>query len=99
MGKPKYYWYGSVKKMIMHSSNVKKDESLQAYIFKKAIEEATRETLKLPNGKKRMQAVNEILIKQTKTYDGVASELNYEQRTIQSWITSFVNLVGKKAGY
>lgn len=99
MSKPKHYWYGSVRKMIMSASEVEKEKTLQAVIFNHALEDAFEETRKLPNGDKRIKAVEDILIHKTKTYDGVAMDMFYDKRTIQSWVNSFVNLVGKKAGY
>lgn len=99
MSRPRHYWYGSIKKMIMLSDTVKGERTLQATIFMHALEDALEETAKLPNGELRLKAVDEILIKKTKTYDGVALEVNYERKTVQNWITSFINLVGKKAGF
>ena len=99
MSKPKHYWYGAVRKMIMSSSEVQKEKTLQAVIFNHALEDAFEETRKLPNGELRIKAVEDILINKTKTYDGVALEVFYDKRTIQTWVNSFVNLVGKKAGY
>ena len=99
MSRPRYYWYGNVKKMIMKHDILENDRSLQASILRFAIEEAMDETAKLPHGEERIQAIDDILFKNEKSYESVAREFHYEQRTIQGWITSFVNLVGKKAGY
>ena len=83
----------------MSQDKLAKERSLQAGIMKYAIEEAMLETENLPNGENRLYAIDEILIKKCKTYDGVARDLHYEARTVQNWIISFVKLVGKKAGY
>jgi len=99
MSHPKHYWYGSIRKMIMSSELIKKERTLQATIFSRALEDAIDETRKLPNGELRLKAVDEILIKKTKTYEGVALDVCYERKTVQNWVTSFVNLVGKKAGF
>lgn len=99
MSRPRHYWYGSIKKMIMKSEQIKKERTLQATIFTHALEDAIEETKKLPNGELRLKAVDQILIKQTKNYEGVAFDFNYERKTIQNWVTSFVNLVGRKAGF
>lgn len=96
--RPKHYWYGIVKKQI--SMNKKADKTkLQTLIIETAIQEANKETLKLPNGELRLRAVNDILIAQRHNYEGVAYELNYSEKTIKNWINSYVNLVGRKAGY
>ena len=99
MSRPRYYWYSNVKNMIMKNDILENDRSLQASILRYAIEEALDDTEKLPHGEERIKAINDVLFKKTKTYESVAREFHYEQRTIQGWITSFVKLVGKKAGY
>jgi len=96
--KPKYYWYGIVKKQIMQSPYVI-EHSLQSTIIANAMKDANKETMNLPNGKLRLKAVKDILIDKRSTYEGVGMELGYEWHTVQSWINSYVNLVGKKAGY
>lgn len=99
MGRPRYYWYGTVKKLIMKYPQISKEKSTQAGIFKNAIDKSFDDTLKLPNGPERVKAIQIILIKQTKTVDGVAMDMNYSWRTVQNWITSFVNMVGRNAGF
>ena len=99
MGKPKHYWYGIVKRMIISSSKHDREESLQQYIIAVAIENANKETLNLPDGEDRLKAVNIVLIQHRKNFYGAAQELNYSPRTIQRWVNSYINLVGRKAGY
>lgn len=99
MSQPRYYWYGSVKKMIAESSKSNTIDTFQDFLMKKAIFEAKVETAKLPNGELRLKAIEEILIKCRQNYDSFAYENHYERRVIQRWCTSFVNMVGKKAGY
>lgn len=98
MSKPRYYWYNIVKGLIKKSKHVK-DISLQATILNTAMIQAEIETLKLPNGDLRMYAVRELLIDQNSTIERVCEKVNYQERTVQGWISSYVNLVGKKAGY
>lgn len=98
MSRPRHYWYNVVKSLIKKSKYVD-DISLQATILNTAMIQAEKETLKLPNGDLRMKAVKAILIDQTSSIECVCEEVNYQERTVQSWISSYVNLVGKKAGY
>lgn len=98
MSRPTHYWYSIVKKMIM-SKELQDDTSKQAMLIKRAMQDARRETRKLPNGELRLQAVDDILIRQIKTYEGVGLDIHYDARTVQLWINSYVNLVGRKAGY
>lgn len=99
MSRPKYYWYGIVKKMIMNQDAINKNRTLQARLLEQAIEDANDITSRLPNGEARLKAVDAVLIRHTKTYEGVAQDLHYDWRTIQNWVTDYVKLVGKKAGY
>lgn len=99
MSKPRYYWYNIVKGLIKKSKDTKDELTLQSTILNTAMIQAEKETLKLPNGDLRMRAVKALLIDQTKTLKGVCEDVNYQERTVQGWISSYVNLVGKKAGY
>lgn len=99
MSHPKHYWYGIARQMIANSDNLESERTLQATIFMRAIEDATEETLRLPNGKERMKAVRAVIINKTKTIDGCANEMYYSPSTIKKWLNSYVNLVGKKAGF
>lgn len=100
MSRPKYYWYGIAKKMAVRYYKYKDaPASKQEITFKAAIEKALAETEKLPDGALRVKAVEDILFKNLKTYEGVANDLHYDWRTIQNWVNKFVNCVGRKAGY
>lgn len=98
MSRPRYYWYNIVKGLIKKSKSIK-EISLQSTILNTAMIQAEKETLKLPNGELRMKAVRSLLIDQNSTIERVCDEVNYQERTVQGWISSYVNLVGKKAGY
>lgn len=97
MSKPKHKWYGVVKKLIM--CDYYKGSSPQAEGLRNAMEAARQESEALPNSTLRLKAIDEILINKTKTYEGVGQEIHYDARTVQSWINSYINLVGKKAGF
>lgn len=99
MSRPKYYWNGIVKKMIMQYPELQNDTSTQAAIYKNAIDTALEETKQLPDGELRIKAIQKVYLDKTMTIEGVAIELNYSFRTMQRWLNSFVNLVGKKAGF
>lgn len=75
------------------------DTSMQSGIFLNAIKKSLEETKKLPNGEERLKAIDVVLIKKTKTAEGAALDMHYSWRTVQNWITSFVNLVGRNAGF
>ena len=99
MSRPKHYWYNIVKKMIMSMKNAEFDDSIQGAIFSRAYNEAVAKTLKLPQGRKRVQAVENILVKQTATIESEAMRLYYSEKTVKNWINAFVNLCGREAGF
>lgn len=96
--KAKNPWYSEIKRRI-GEGRWKKPVTFQDYVLMKAVLEARLETEHLPNGELRLQAIEEILIKKSKNYQAFARDNYYDSRTVQRWINSYVNLVGKKAGY
>ena len=98
MSKPREYYYGDIKKWIMRKDKLP-ESRLQVNVLLSAFDEAMAQTAKLDNGELRLKAIEDILINKTKTYIGVAQEIHYDWRTVQNWVTSFVNLVGQLAGF
>lgn len=98
MSRPKEYYYGDIKKWIMMIDRLPTDRE-QTEKLKKAIAEAYDETSRMQDGLVRLIAIDKVLFEKKETYTGVADDLHYDWRTIQNWVTAFVNLVGKKAGY
>lgn len=99
MSRPRFYWYGIVKKMVMRYPGLKAEESEMAVLYTAAIEKAIRETESLDNGECRMQAIELVLFKKTHTIDGAAMEVNYSAPSIIKWINKFINEVGRNVGY
>ena len=99
MGKFKNDWYGSVKKFIM-IYYPKGDESTE--IRKKIIENCNivlLEMAKNEHGKDQIKAIKMVLIDKTHTVDGVALELHYGSRTVQRWVSRFIEQVGERSGF
>ena len=99
MGKPKHWWYGTVKNQIKNSKTHPSQESKQMKNIHAAIKKADRYFLKQDEGEIKLYAIHSILIDQTKTYDGLALELNYDRSVIQRWVSKYIYVVGIKAGY
>lgn len=100
MSRPRFYWYGIARKMVMQYPRYKTGvKSVQEQRFADAIEKVYNETASLPDGKARALAIDEILFKKTSTYEGIGQRLHYDWRTIQNWINKFINSVGKEAGF
>lgn len=101
MPKKRYnvYWRWIPVKMIQEYPALKKRKSIQAQIFTWAIEDTIKETEQLADGKFRLQAVDLVYVRKTKTIDGAALEIGASRRTVQRWLNDFVRLVAHKAGY
>ena len=97
MSRPKEYYYGFVKAMLKKRRILPRTRP-QTNILESAYQEALKETNSLPNGSARLQAIH-LVIDCGYNYKFAAYEQHYSERKIQEWVTSFVNLVGKKAGY
>lgn len=96
---PHHWWYTDVKRAIMHLPKYK-DKTEPEYVrYKEAISEALKDVENNKNAAERLQAIDEILFKQTKTIDGVAMDMNYSRNTVQYWINDFINSVGFYKGY
>ena len=99
MSRPKYYWYGIVKKMIMRYPQIKEEKSIQTSIFVNAIEKALKETKEMENGDTRIEAISKLLFENKKTVGGVSMEMHYSERKIVGWTSDFIKLCGKNAGF
>lgn len=97
MSKPREYYYWDIKKWLGDIDRLPNRERVQD--LRRAVEEVNSETLKKNNGQLRMKAVKAILFDKRSTYIGMAQELDYDWRTIQNWVTAYINQVGKKAGF
>jgi len=97
MSRPRYYWYGIVRKQIRLNATI--DQSEQSDKIRDAMKATEQEFKKLPDGELRLKAVKDILIDNRLTYEGEALEINYSWQTVKGWINSYVNSVGRKAGY
>lgn len=96
---PRHWWYTDVKRAIMHLSKYR-DKTEPEYVrYKEAISLALKDVEQTRNAAERLQAIDEILFKQTKTIDGVAMDMNYSRRIVQYWINDFINSVGEHKGY
>lgn len=93
------YWYGIVLKMLKSYPAIKSENTIQTSIFVNAIERALDDTEALQDGDLRIKAIELIYFEDAVNIDGAACRLNCSRRTVQRWMSSFVRLVGKYAGY
>lgn len=93
------YWYGIVRDMIRRYPSLKNEHTIQSNIFVGAIENAIADTKSRQDGKEIIKAITLIYFDETTTIDGAALKLNVSRRTVQSWISTFVELTAKYAGF
>ena len=99
MSNPKHWWYSDVKRAVMHSPKFRNKPQPEYKRYIEAIDKALADVEQMQNASERKYAIDEILIKQTRTIDGVAYKLNYSRRVVQGWINDYITLVGKYKGY
>lgn len=97
MGKAREYYYYDVKKWLAIIDEL--PDRPQTQRLKQAVAEAMQETAAMTNGELRLNAVDKILFKHSASYESYGRAIFYDYRTVQNWVTDFVNLVGTKAGY
>lgn len=99
MSRPRHYWYGIVKKMVMQYPELKNDGSKQAAEYVEAINKCLEDTRQMDEGENRLKAIDMVYFKKTETKIGAANILHYSDRTITRWLNSFVNAVGRQVGF
>ena len=85
--------------MIKNYPAIKNEHTTQACIFVNAIENAVAETRALPDGDLRVRAIEMLYFKGTHTIEGAATKVGVSERTLQYWMSRFVKLVGRNAGF
>ncbi len=99
MSRPKNYWYGTVKKMVMRYPKLKSEKSIQAGIYCNAIERTLLEEKNTEDSDMRVRAIQKVYFEKVLTIEGAAIEFGYSERQVRRWLESFVNRVGKNAGF
>lgn len=100
MSRPRYDWHGhAVKQIKKYPDKLEQEQTLQSSIWKNAIKDAIIETKRLPDGNERMEAVRLRFWDNTYELYGIAKQIFVSEDTVKRWTNSFVQLVGKNAGY
>lgn len=99
MSRPRYDWYGSVKGFIMRYYQKGDSSTEMKRKIIKNCNDVLQETEQMDQGNDRIKAINMILLSKTHTIDGVSLELHYSRRTVQRWISKYVEEVGKRSGF
>lgn len=100
MSRPKYYWFGFVKKLLWrYPEQLKIDHSTLSYSAIVAIDKALEETERLPNGAERVELIDLLYFKNAYTLEGAALKLHISTRLAQNWNSHFIYRVGWYMGF
>lgn len=99
MSRPKNYWYGIASKMAKRYPEMNENKSFQEQLFKMAIDQTMQEIRSMRDGDERISAIEAVCIYQTDSVCSIAKKMHYGERTIQRWISAFINEIGNKAGF
>lgn len=100
MSNPKHDWYGhAVKQVKKYPDKLIAENTAQSALWMYAINKAKKQTEGMDNGMDRMKAVQLVYFEDRYTIAGAADKLGYAEMTIRRWLSAFVNLAGKYAGY
>lgn len=100
MAKYTTYWRLIPARMIREYDNIKLTDTEQAIRFTQAINRAMDETKKKYDyGSQRVGVVKMVYIKKTHTVGGAARVVHESERTVQRWLSDFVDLVAKYSGF
>ncbi len=97
MSRPRYEYYGEVKKRIRGYKKDRPINTIMQGIYDTAIARALDDTLRLPDGEERAKVVEYVLIKGG-SYVEASFRFHYSDSTIARWVSQFVNLVALYSG-
>lgn len=99
MSRPRNWWYPIALLVIKNYDKLFEMSSPAISIWEYALNRAIKDTKDSDNGNDKIKAVKLVYFRKEYTAAGMAQELGYSEVTIRRWLNSFVNLVGKYAGY
>lgn len=97
MSRPKYAYYGEVKKRIRGYTRNRPIKTIMQGIYDTAIARALDETERLPDGKDRLNVIWYVLMNGG-SIDGATYRCNCSYSTACRWISQFVNTVALYSG-
>lgn len=97
MSRPKYEYYGEVKKRIRGYTKDRPIVTIMQGIYDTAIARAMEDTLRMPDGEERIKVVEYVLIKGG-SYIEASFRYHYSDSTVTRWVSQFVNLVALYSG-
>lgn len=99
MSRPKNWWYPIALRVTKNYNKLFEKSSPAISIWLYALNKAIKDTEDSDNGKDKMKAITLVYFSKEYTIAGIAQELGYSEVTVKRWLSAFVNLVGKYAGY
>lgn len=97
MSRPKYEYYGEVKKRIRGYAKDRPIVTIMQGIYDTAIARAMEDTLRMPDGEERIKVVEYVLIKGG-SIDGATYRFGCSYSTACRWTSRFVNAVALYSG-
>ncbi len=92
MSRPRYDWWGYAKGMIRRYPGAVTARE------RRAVSEAVRQTLAMPDGEARMHLVDVIFWRRSHTLSGAAELCHVSERTARRWHTDFILLTARESG-
>lgn len=101
MSRPRYWWYGYVRKAIIHNicSTQQPPETIQEAIARIAITKALDDTKQLYRGEERLKLVDLVFRQQKYTAPCAAMVMYISESTATTWMKEFVYTVAKHMGF
>lgn len=97
MSRPKYKYYGEVKKRIRGYKPDRPITTIMQGIYDTAIARALCETANLTDGEERLKVVEYVLMKGG-SYVEASFRFHCSDSTVARWVSQFVNLVALYSG-
>lgn len=97
MSRPKYEYYGEVKKRIRGYTKDRPIVTIMQGIYDTAIARALEETARMQDGAERVKVVEYVLIKGG-SYIEASLRYHYSESTVARWTSQFVNRVALYSG-
>ena len=92
VSRPRYDWWGYAKGMIRRYPGAVTARE------RRAVSEAVRQTLAMPDGEARMHLVDVIFWRRSHTLSGAAELCHVSERTARRWHTDFILLTAREFG-
>lgn len=100
MGRPKYWWDGTIRKGIrMYYAGGLDTGTIQGAAMHIGITRAMSAVAGMVDGRERLRVIELCFMRGMVNVGIAADRVHVSERTAQRWISEFVRMVGKEIGY